>query len=69
MKATIARIVHLYKVKTFAFKCIAVGVALGIVATMCLAQLASTQLIGGRQTAQAATYFARDAQRQARTHP
>lgn len=55
MKATIARIVHLYKVKTFAFKCIAVGVALGIVATMCLAQLASTQLIGGRQTAQAAT--------------
>ena len=50
MKATIARIVHLYKVKTFAFKCIAVGVALGIVATMCLAQLASTQLIGGRQT-------------------
>lgn len=73
MKATIARIVHLYKVKTFlAFKCIAVGVALGIVATMCLAQLASTQLIGGRQNRagrDGQPYFARDAQRQARTHP
>ena len=52
---TIQRIVRFAKVKTFAFKCIAVGAALALVATACLAQLASTQLIGGRQTAQAAT--------------
>lgn len=55
MKLAISRIIHLYKVKTFAFKCVAIGAALGVVAAMCLAQLASTQLIGGRQTAQAAT--------------
>ncbi|PWG63631.1 peptidoglycan D,D-transpeptidase FtsI family protein [Bifidobacterium callitrichidarum] len=52
---TIQRIIRFAKVKTFAFKCIAVGAALALVATACVAQLASTQLIGGRQTAQAAT--------------
>ena len=51
---TIRRIVELAKVKTFAFKCIAIGAALALVASACVIQLASTQLIGGRQTAQAA---------------
>ena len=52
---TIRRIVEFAKVKTFAFKCIAIGAALALVASACVIQLASTQLIGGRQTAQAAT--------------
>ncbi|PJM79612.1 peptidoglycan D,D-transpeptidase FtsI family protein [Bifidobacterium scaligerum] len=52
---TLQRIVQFAKVKTFACKCIAIGAALAVVATACLIQLASTQLIGGRQTAQAAT--------------
>ncbi|NMM97754.1 peptidoglycan D,D-transpeptidase FtsI family protein [Bifidobacterium olomucense] len=52
---TFQRIVQFAKVKTFACKCIAIGAALAVVATACLIQLASTQLIGGRQTAQAAT--------------
>ena len=48
---TIRRIVEFAKVKTFAFKCIAIGAALALVASACVIQLASTQLIGGRQTA------------------
>lgn len=41
--------------KTFAFKCIAIGVILTLVASLCVVQLASIQLIDGRQMAQAAT--------------
>ena len=41
--------------RTFAFKCIAIGVILTLVASLCVAQLASIQLIDGRQMAQAAT--------------
>ncbi|KAA8824865.1 penicillin-binding protein 2 [Bifidobacterium reuteri] len=41
--------------KTFAFKCIAIGVILTLVASLCVMQLASIQLIDGRQMAQAAT--------------
>ena len=44
---TIRRIVEFAKVKTFAFKCIAIGAALALVASACVIQLASTQLIGG----------------------
>ena len=55
MKATVQRIVRFAKVKTFACKCIAIGVILAFVASLCVLQLASTQLIGGRRTAQAAT--------------
>jgi cell division protein FtsI (penicillin-binding protein 3) len=55
VKSAILRIIQFAKVKTFAFKCIAVGVALALVASACVLRLASTQLIGGRQTAQAAT--------------
>ena len=55
MKSTISRIINFAKVKTFAFKCIAVGAILGFVASLCVVQLASTQLIGGRRMAQAAT--------------
>ena len=43
---TIRRIVEFAKVKTFAFKCIAIGAALALVASACVIQLASTQLIG-----------------------
>lgn len=42
---TIRRIVEFAKVKTFAFKCIAIGAALALVASACVIQLASTQLI------------------------
>lgn len=41
--------------RTFAFKCIAIGVILTLVASLCVVQLASIQLIDGRQMAQAAT--------------
>ena len=39
---TIRRIVEFAKVKTFAFKCIAIGAALALVASACVIQLAST---------------------------
>nr|WP_236630777.1 penicillin-binding protein 2 [Bifidobacterium aemilianum] len=41
--------------RRFAFKCMAVGVVLALLAVMCLGQLASIQLLNGRTTAQAAT--------------
>lgn len=50
-----SRIVRFAKVKTFACKCIAIGLALAFVASLCVGQLASIQLIDGRQMAQAAT--------------
>ena len=55
MKATLGRIVRFAKLQTFAAKCIAVGVVLGLVASLCVLKLVSTQLVGGRQTAVAAT--------------
>ncbi|OZG67380.1 peptidoglycan D,D-transpeptidase FtsI family protein [Bifidobacterium eulemuris] len=51
----IHRILNFARAKNFAFRCIAIGVVLALVAAVCLAQLAATQLIGGRQTALAAT--------------
>ena len=55
MKATLQNIIRFSKVKAFAFKCIVIGVTLGLVASACVVRLAATQLIGGRQTAMAAT--------------
>lgn len=55
MKSAWNRIIRFAKVREFAFRCICIGVLLGLVATACMMKLVSTQLIGGRQTAQAAT--------------
>ncbi|OZG63511.1 cell division protein [Bifidobacterium lemurum] len=51
----ITRILNFARAKNFAFRCIAIGVVLALVAAVCLAQLAATQLINGQQTALAAT--------------
>ena len=46
---------RLAKARKFVAQCIAIGVALAVVASMCMIQLASIQLIDGQSTAQAAT--------------
>lgn len=55
MKALITRFRNLAKAREFAARSIAVGLVLAFVALVCLGQLVSVQLIGGRTTALAAT--------------
>ena len=51
----IRRMLVLARTRNFVFRCIAVGMVLALVAAVCLVRLASTQLIEGAATAQAAT--------------